>query len=178
VTAPVDDTPARILAAAGRLFAERGVAAVSLSDVAAEVGLTKSAVAYHFHPKEALVRAVLHDAAEGVAALLAAPPPSTNADREQLLVDYLDLLVRHRELIPMLVTATRTPPTLGSVLEPLRDEILRRLTAPQPTPEDQARAWSALGAIHIGLYRTLHLPRDLVRDAVAAAALAAYRSRP
>jgi AcrR family transcriptional regulator len=44
----------RILEAARELFAERGYAGTSLADIAAAVGLTKTAVAYHFHPKDRL----------------------------------------------------------------------------------------------------------------------------
>lgn len=54
-----DDVRPRALAAATRLFAARGFEGTSLQDVAAEVGVTKQALLYHFASKEELRRAVL-----------------------------------------------------------------------------------------------------------------------
>lgn len=52
----------RILRAATALFAQRGFYAVSISDVAEEAGLVKSAIYHHFPSKEALYIAVLDQA--------------------------------------------------------------------------------------------------------------------
>lgn len=48
-----------ILASATRLFSERGYAATSIGDVAADAGVTKSLVQYHYQSKEALWQAAL-----------------------------------------------------------------------------------------------------------------------
>ena len=64
------DTRGRILDAARQLFAERGYAATSLADIASAVGLTKTAVAYHFHPKDRLAAELIAPAREDVVALL------------------------------------------------------------------------------------------------------------
>jgi AcrR family transcriptional regulator len=53
------ETPERLLDAAERLFAERGVDAVSVRAVNAAAGANVAAVHYHFGSKEALVEAVL-----------------------------------------------------------------------------------------------------------------------
>ena len=45
---------AQILQAAGRLFAQRGYAAVSVGEIAAEVGVTKAALYHHFPGKDEL----------------------------------------------------------------------------------------------------------------------------
>lgn len=50
------DTKTRILDAAGRLFAEKGLEGVSLRAVTAEAGVNLAAVNYHFGSKEALLR--------------------------------------------------------------------------------------------------------------------------
>ena len=52
-------TRERILDAAERLFAERGVAGVSLRAIIAEAGVNLAAVHYHFGSKDALVNAVV-----------------------------------------------------------------------------------------------------------------------
>ncbi len=52
------DTKERILDAAEQLLAERGFAACSLREVTAAAGTNLGSVNYHFHSKEALIRAV------------------------------------------------------------------------------------------------------------------------
>ena len=58
-------TPERIVATAERLFAERGIEAVSLRDITNSCGANSAAIHYHFGSKERLLRAILeHRAAE------------------------------------------------------------------------------------------------------------------
>jgi TetR/AcrR family transcriptional regulator len=54
-------TRAAILAAAERLFAERGFDAARLEDVAAAVGIRRASIVYHFRDKAELYDAVLAD---------------------------------------------------------------------------------------------------------------------
>jgi AcrR family transcriptional regulator len=57
-------TRGRILEAAARLAARKGLTAISLADVAAEVGLSKSGLFKHFESKEAMQLAVIEHIAE------------------------------------------------------------------------------------------------------------------
>ena len=58
-------TPERLVATAERLFAERGVEAVSLRDITTAAAANTAAIHYHFGSKEELIRAILeHRAAE------------------------------------------------------------------------------------------------------------------
>lgn len=54
-----DATRARILEAAARVFARKGFRAASLDAVAADAGLTKGAIYWHFRSKNDLFRALL-----------------------------------------------------------------------------------------------------------------------
>ena len=65
----VDDSRRAILAAAGRLFRQRGFDAVSVAEVMAAAGLTHGAFYGYFRSKDELVAAVLAD-------LLATPRPT------------------------------------------------------------------------------------------------------
>jgi len=55
----VGDPSEEILAAAGRLFGELGVAGTSMSRLAAEVGLKQSSLYYYFNRKEEVVAALV-----------------------------------------------------------------------------------------------------------------------
>ncbi|MCV3766890.1 TetR/AcrR family transcriptional regulator [Rhizobium sp. TRM95796] len=54
------DTRGKIVAAANRLFYREGIRAVSVDAVAAEAGITKKSLYYHFKSKDDLVAAYLH----------------------------------------------------------------------------------------------------------------------
>jgi AcrR family transcriptional regulator len=54
------DTRAKIVAAANRLFYREGIRAVSVDAVAAEAGITKRSLYYHFKSKDDLVAAYLN----------------------------------------------------------------------------------------------------------------------
>ncbi len=56
------DAVERILAAAEKLFAEQGFAAVSMNAIAESAGVSKANVFHHFTSKNALYLAVLHNA--------------------------------------------------------------------------------------------------------------------
>lgn len=53
------DTRTRIIAAAARLFYGRGIRSVSVDDVAAQAGVTKRTLYYHFRSKDDLIAAYL-----------------------------------------------------------------------------------------------------------------------
>lgn len=58
---PPQDTAGRILAAAAHVFAQHGFNGATLDDVAAEAGLTKGAVYWHFASKNDLFLALIED---------------------------------------------------------------------------------------------------------------------
>ncbi len=61
-----------LLAAAFRVFASRGYRASRLEEVAAEAGLTKGAIYYHFHSKEDLLRRAVEHRHEAIFAVIEA----------------------------------------------------------------------------------------------------------
>ena len=78
-----DDLPARgrILAAAERLFAERGFDHTSTALVAAEARVPQGLIFYHFKTKMELLLAVIHqDQASLLDGLLPAPPPAADPE--------------------------------------------------------------------------------------------------
>lgn len=82
----------RIVAAALRLFAERGYASTSLADVAAEAGMLKGNLAYYFPTKPALLDAVLRSRQAELEAALGAGRPDDAAPAATIerLLAYVD----------------------------------------------------------------------------------------
>jgi AcrR family transcriptional regulator len=63
-----DETRRRIIETAERLFAERGIEAISIRDITGLAGVNGAAIFYHFGSKEGLVEAILQYRANDFAA--------------------------------------------------------------------------------------------------------------
>jgi TetR/AcrR family transcriptional regulator len=86
-------TRAEIVAAAERHFAERGFEAARLEDIAADVGIRRAAIFYHFGDKDELYAAVLDEVFAGVMAAL--PSRGSAAERlEASLTGWIDYVAR------------------------------------------------------------------------------------
>lgn len=102
----------KVLVAAERLYQARGVAAVSMDDIAAEAGLGKGTLYRRFADKAALVAALLNERERDLqAALLSGPPPlgpgAPAADRlAAFAAAYLDYVSSHLELVALSQTAS------------------------------------------------------------------------
>jgi TetR/AcrR family transcriptional regulator len=101
-------TRQRILDAALDLFGTRGVDAVSLDEIAREVGVRKQTVLYWFPSKDELVDAVLETVAAELVLLIDAAVRSSSEDP----LDRVDAVVR-----AVFRPAVRRPALLGLVRE-------------------------------------------------------------
>lgn len=87
------ETRAEILAAAERRFAEVGFEAARLEDIAADVGIRRAAIFYHFGDKQELYAAVLDEVFQG--AMAAAPATGSAAERlEASLTGWIDYVAK------------------------------------------------------------------------------------
>ncbi|MFT3855423.1 MAG: TetR/AcrR family transcriptional regulator [Ilumatobacteraceae bacterium] len=133
---PRTDTRQRILAAATDLFGRRGVDAVSLDVIAADVGVAKQTLLYWFPSKDELVAAVMADVAKQLslavtAAVRAAP------DEPLARVDaVVDAVFRQ---------AVRRPAVLGLVREigRLKPEVAGQVAAELAPLVDRATTYLA-----------------------------------
>jgi AcrR family transcriptional regulator len=89
---------AQILAAARRLFAERGYFSCRMSDIAREAGMSTGNVYWYFSSKEEVLKAVLADGFEAQEAVLrdAATHPGTNQEKLDYLVEQYVALCQER----------------------------------------------------------------------------------
>jgi AcrR family transcriptional regulator len=86
-------TRARIVAAAERHFSERGFEATRLDDIAADVGIQRAAIFYHFGDKQELYTAVLDEILRGATAAL--PSRGSTAERlEAALIGWVDYVAQ------------------------------------------------------------------------------------
>lgn len=86
-------TRAEIVAAAERLFAERGFRDTCLGDIAAEVGIRRTSIAYHFSSKEEIYAVVLETVFAGWAKSL--PSGGTAGHRlEAAMTGWIDFVAQ------------------------------------------------------------------------------------
>jgi TetR/AcrR family transcriptional regulator len=86
-------TRAEIVAAAERLFAERGFRDTCLGDIAAEVGIRRTSISYHFSSKQEVYTAVLQAVFAGWAESL--PSGGTAAHRlEAAMTGWIDFVAQ------------------------------------------------------------------------------------
>ena len=153
--APARDTPSTrdvILDAAEKRFAERGFAAVSVRQIAAEAGLKNQASLYHhFRDKRALYEAVLARGITPIIALVAEGGKSGAGDTA--LDRVLDYLEEHPGL-PRLIK--RAGLDAGRYLRTTIGKLLRPLWA-QGLDALQAGPWDASQLPHLalGLYHLI-----------------------
>src|SRR4029453_9626637 len=119
-----------ILDAAERRFAERGFAAVSVREIAADAGLRNQATLYHhFRHKRALYGAVLARGIEPMMALVAESAASTGDEGYgEAFVDRLVVYLADRPHLPRLIQRAvledrrYLPGALHPVLKPVYEE--------------------------------------------------------
>jgi AcrR family transcriptional regulator len=174
---------AAVLTAAARLFAEHGVDAVSMDQVAAAAGVGKGTIFRRFGDKSGLAVALL-DARERELqeAILHGPPPlGPGADPPQRLEAfagaYLDYLLEHLDLVRMSETATPGARyRIGAYRFWHRHAAI--LLAGTPDPDHSAHALLApLAAEHVAAILP-ELGEERLRAGIERLARSAYLSSP
>lgn len=80
-----EQTRADLLAAARKLFVERGYADTATPDIVAAAGVTRGALYHHFADKKAMLRAVVEQEAAAVASAIEAAAPREATPRQALV---------------------------------------------------------------------------------------------
>ena len=164
---------AKVLAAAGQLFAEHGVSGTSLQSIADRLGVTKAAVYHQFASKEEIVIAVAEPVIERLRLVAdAAAPLDPDEARITAIGGLVDLAMELRGTAAVI----RRDPTMSQLLDahrPYREQLERidaLLLGPTPTPERRiALAFAGGGIMTVGALPGLDGPHDRVRAGLIAA---------
>jgi AcrR family transcriptional regulator len=162
-----DDTRARILRAALEEFSTRGYHATSVRELAERVGVTKTAVLYHFPGKADIVTALAEPMLADVEAAMAKAEEAADP-RRAAIEGLLDVWLSHRYLLRMnLRDLGLTAST--EVFERFRDGMLRANTlvaGPDPDLAGQVRAAQAIAMLSDPVVLFADAPAGELRAAV------------
>lgn len=150
-----DDGRARLLAAASRLFAERGFSAVSMSEISEASGLSKPGIYHHVAGKEELLVEILRGELEAEAPLVEALADRGKPWRERL-GGWIEAVLalppeRSRVALELGKDASRLRPELR---EAIRAEYRSRFLGPLAAffAEGEERGMLRPGTAEIGLW--------------------------
>jgi AcrR family transcriptional regulator len=152
-------TEARILAAASRLFVERGYERTTIRAIAGEAGVDGGLVMHYFGSKQGLFQCVTH----------ARPVPELSGSAEQVTEQILARLAESLTSEPVYSLALlRSMLTHPEAAQTLREGAARfQAEISRPIPADDADVRAALvGAVMLGVIVSRHL---LNTDALTAA---------
>ncbi|HEV7653022.1 MAG TPA: helix-turn-helix domain-containing protein [Actinophytocola sp.] len=168
-------TRAQILDAARRLFAQQGYQHTSIREIAEQLGLTKTAVLYHFPAKADIFVALaepflddLHAAVTGASA------------RQEVLEAIVDVYMRHRHLLRANMVhdmALLAREDLTARFVGLMVEANRAIAGPDPDLRAKVRAAQAVAMLSDPIIAHADEPADELRAEVLAGVALLYPQR-
>jgi Transcriptional regulator len=154
-----DEKAAAVLAAAGRVFAERGYEGATMADVAREAGFSKAGVYHYFASKEHLLHGLLRLSLEQVLEDLHKADPGPGApDRLSALFEvYVRSFTTHlRVITPLLLRLDLLRPPWREEVMALERQIVDRVAEAiggvDTTLSPRTLAFLALGAANWTYY--------------------------
>jgi len=168
------DTRQRIQEVARELFRTHGVTQVSLQQIAAELGITKPALYYHFASREELVRSIIEPLLTGIDRYLDELGTVAESDPRAVLEGFFDFHLQHRELLELTVREITTLADLGLVdaVFAWRARVGELLVGANAPLSDQVRATVALGGLADCVIVFAHVPDAELRVVAVDAACA------
>lgn len=172
-----------LLAAAARLFAERGYSGTSIEDLGAAVGVSGPALYKHFSGKQAMLAAILLEASEGLFAGGQQVLASTTGARTlrslvtfhaDFALDNADVIrVQDRDLEQLADKDRHTVRTLQRRYVELWVDVLESLEPDLERSVLRTRAHAVFGLLNSTPHTEHTLDRQLLRDELERMAIAA-----
>lgn len=162
---------AKVLAAAEQLFASRGIANVSMDDVAEAAGVGKGTLYRRFGDRSGLAMAVLdvHDRALQEQLIRGAPPLGPGAPPRERLMAFTDAMIDHVERLGTLLEAAGSARYRSSVYVGYHLHVAMLLRQARPDSDAAVLADLVLAPLAPDLYRHLRQGRGIAKEQVAAA---------
>jgi AcrR family transcriptional regulator len=157
-------TRAQLLDAARRLFVRQGYQHTSIREIAEQVGMTKTAVLYHFPTKVDLLSAIAEPFVDDLAAAV-----DGATTRQELFERLLDVYFRHRELLRDNMMHDLALLAQAPILRRFTEILLtanRRAAGPDPTLREKVRAAQAIAALSDPVIAYADEPADQMRAEV------------
>ncbi|TXK16316.1 TetR/AcrR family transcriptional regulator [Homoserinibacter sp. GY 40078] len=140
-------TASEVRQAALEEFASSGYLGATIQAIADRAGVSKASVLYHYASKETLLDAALGPAIDEIATLLPGTLARARTPEEQrvFLVEFVDLLIRHRLAAQIFITQSGTLADLPIVVR--AQDMIRRIAEDRPERDidDIVRSAVALG---------------------------------
>jgi AcrR family transcriptional regulator len=172
----VDERRRQLLDASARIFTERRYDAVSMSEIAAEAGISKGLLYHYFTNKQELFRATLEEAARDIALRIEPDENLPPAERVRASIDgYLDWIEAHEASYVRLIEDVGSASEVHELVTRVREDTAV-LIASQAVDGEPPRAlvtaalgwlWSMDGVCLDWIARR-HMTREQVRDLLVA----------
>lgn len=177
---PAPEARAQILEAARVLFRQRGYERVTLTEIGADMGLTRGAVLYHYRSKSEILTALLDPFVHRLDTLLdqfesAQPPPRP----AKVLVEFLDALLDARAAADLMSrdVSGRHALAMDVWVSTQVERIIALLIHPNGSdPAARVRGLAAIGALTRPLATLPDPVPDIQREAILQAAINALRA--
>jgi AcrR family transcriptional regulator len=134
------------------VFRTDGYLGAALDDIALSLGITRSAILYHFGSKSNLLRAVVDPYLDALDVALDRHQRTerpTHKQRRLLLTDVTDVVLAHRQaagIVDRDITSLADDQIERRVTA-IEDRFIRLLSGPDPTAADRIVATATLGAV-------------------------------
>jgi AcrR family transcriptional regulator len=169
-------TRAQILDAARRLFAQQGYQQTSIREIAEQLGLTKTAVLYHFPAKADIFTALAEPFLVDFKAAL-----DRAETREEIVVNTLDVWLKHRNLLRDNVMHNMAVLSQESVIRRFTElmfEANRRVAGPGADLPERIRAAQVIAMLSDPVITHADEPVERVREEVLRGARLLYPDLP
>ena len=182
----VDERRRQLLEAGARLFTEHAYEELTMSRIAAEIGISKGLLYHYFPSKADYFQATLEEAAADLERVTRPDPDKPPAEQLFHAVDaYLRWIDEHSDSYVKLLRSANALTEVSSLIDRVRDETADRIAAaltpgrrkPRPALRTAVHAWlwSIDGACLDWLERR-DMSREQVRDLLVRAFLASLEA--
>src|SRR5690349_11456942 len=129
------------------MFAVRGYGSVSIADLADALNTSKAAIYYHFNFKQELLATIVSPLLDSVRDCVSGDQQTV----EQLLAEYIDVLLEHREQLRILLgdVGAVMSTDVGPIMWDNHERLMVRLRAGDDTAQSLTKAAAVSGALHI-----------------------------